>query len=40
MAKIVPDKKELEAIKAFVEKGEWPKPGTLPVCVRMPKRLS
>jgi hypothetical protein len=24
-----------KAIKEFVEEGKWPKPGTLPVCIRL-----
>jgi len=28
-----PDAKE--AIKAFIADGTWPKPGTMPVCIRM-----
>lgn len=37
------EKAEREAKKAiaeFVATGKWPKPGTLPVCIRFPRHLS
>jgi len=26
-----------QAIEAFIRRGEWPKRGTLPVCIRLPQ---
>lgn len=34
-----PTPEALAAIKAYFETGEWPKPGVLPVCIRLPRGL-